>query len=244
MLKVEINITRDILHYTLEKISSLDSIDEIIVTPAESVQLKSITKFDTLNIVKVEFIVEDNSLDNLLHLLLTDHKINKGKINVINIAKSFPLGVSKGTRFKVVLPAFIRSSRKAVYDFITDYNHLPEELPEYIRSIDIINKYDNITIIEEELSIDGIVFKQLTKHILYPPAVHEIEILSGYLEGSRIIESYTEQGSNTEVIIICDFIVNDELEDILGTKLMSSIESSIKRIISRVSKILENKFKE
>jgi hypothetical protein len=244
MLKIEISISRDILHYILEKISSIESIDDIMVTTVESVKLKSINKFDTANIIKLEFIIEDNILDDLLHLLLTDPKINKGQINIFNIAKSFTLGKEKGYRLKLVLPAFIRAHRKDVYNFITNYNNLLEELPEYIRSIDIINKYDNVTIIEEEVSIEGILFKQLTKHILYPPAVHEVEILSGYLEGSRIIESYTEQGNNTDIIIICELIINPELESLLGAKLNESIENSIKKIINRISKILENKFKE
>ncbi|RMF29659.1 MAG: hypothetical protein D6752_05530, partial [Candidatus Nitrosothermus koennekii] len=110
-----------------------------------------------------------------------------------------------------------------------------------IKSIDIINSSDNTRIIEEELSIEGIIFKQLTKHTMHPPAVHEIEILSGYLEGSRIVETFTDLGNGTEIMIICDFVIKKELEDIvLNPK--ERIESSIKKITSRVSKLIESKY--
>lgn len=242
MLKVEIIIGRDTLHYILEKLATIDLIEDITVIPSESLKPSNKKKFDTINTANIEFVVNNNVLDNILHLLLTDPKIQNGRINIIDMTRSLSLAAKEIKKVKIVQSTFIRASRNDVYSFITDYQNLPNELPEYIKSIDIVNSVDNTKIIEEELSINGIIFKQLTKHVMYYPAVHDIEILSGYLEGSRIVETFTDIGNGTEVMIICDFVINKELEKILGSNPKERLEDSIRKVISRVNKIIENKF--
>ena len=239
MLKVEINIPRDTLHYMLDKLASID-IEEIAVIGIENIKPKA-GKFDTSNNAKIEFVIENNMVDNILQLLLTDQKIQNGRIDIIGMEKSLLLGSREGKRFKIVLSAFIKAARDDIYNFVTDFANLQYELPEYIKSIDVINESDNTSIVEEELSIDGIIFKQLARHTMHAPAVHEIEILSGYLEGSRIVETYTDLGNGTEVMIICDFTMNKELEALVSNP-KEHIENSLKKIINRISKIIESKF--
>jgi hypothetical protein len=239
MLKVEINIPRDILHYLLDKLAAVD-IEEITVIGSESIKPKT-GKFDTSNNAKIEFVLENNMIDNILQLLLTDQKIQNGRIDIIDMEKSLLLGSKEGKRFKIVLSTFIKASRDDIYAFITNFTKLQYELPEYIKSIDIINSSDNSSIIEEELSIDGMIFKQLTRHTMHTPAVHEIEVLSGYLEGSRIVETYTDLGNGTEIMIICDFVISKELEDLVSNP-KEHIENSLKKIINHTSRIIENKF--
>ncbi len=240
MLKVEIDIPRDILHYTLEKLSLIEAIEDVRVTLTEKTRLKS--KFDTNNAAKIEFITDDDIADDIIQLLLTDPKVQDGRIDIMNVERSLMLSSKESKKIKILLSGFVRAPRKEVYSFITNYAKLQEELPEYIKSFDIINKSENVTIIEECINIDGITIQELVKHVAYEPAVHEVEILSGYLEGSKIIETYTDLGNGTEIMIIGDFRVAKELEKIIDSEIKVRIENSIRKVISRVTKIIESRY--
>ncbi len=243
MLKVEIVITRGMLHYLLERLSMLD-IPEIQVVANETMKTKSINgKFDTTNTAKLEFIIEDNYIDNVLQILLTDPKIDNGRIDVIELDRTLMLSKKEGKRIKVVSSVFIRVNREDLFTFITDYRRLAEELPEYIKNIDIINRYDNVTITEEEISIEGISIKHVSKHTTYPYAVHEIEILSGYMEGSKIIETYTEVENGTQVMIVGEFSISKALEEFIGYEPKKVVDDCINKVTNRIKVLAENKFK-
>ncbi|MEM2855485.1 MAG: hypothetical protein QW416_00055 [Candidatus Nitrosocaldaceae archaeon] len=242
MQKIDIIVSRDVLHYVLERLSSIENINDITVTLTENINPKSAIRFDAYNTTKIEFVIDDVISDNILHMLLTDQKIQTGRIDIINLTRSFILGNQSGKRIKIISSAFIRAPRKIVYNFVTNYQRLQEEMPEYIKRLDVINKSENTIVLEEEISIDGLTFKQIAKHTDYIPAVHEIEIISGYMVGSKIIETFTEQDDNTQIMIVGEFVISKEIESILGSDPKTRIENMIRKITNRVEKIIEERF--
>lgn len=242
MEKVDIIIPRDILHYTLEKLSMIDEIGELTVTLSESISPNSTIKFDSYNTAKIEFVIEERLSDKILHLLLTDRKIQNGRIDVTELARSLTLGSKDSKHIKIVSSLFIRVPRSVVYEFITSYLELQAEIPEYISRLDLINRNDDTIIMEEEFTVDGIDLKQISKHTTYAPAVYEIEIISGYLEGSKIIITLTEQDNGTQIMIVGEFIITKEFEKILGSNPKMRIESLIRKVGSRITRIIEDRF--
>ena len=74
-------------------------------------------------------------------------------------------------------------------------------LPKYFQSLKIIqdNKHEKIVI--EKISFFGFSTKVKTKHVIQPPNLHHVYILSGPLKGSSFIESYNPLKIGTEIII-------------------------------------------
>lgn len=74
-------------------------------------------------------------------------------------------------------------------------------LPKYFQSLKIIqdNKHEKIAI--EKISFLRFSTKVKTKHVILPPNLHHVYILSGPLKGSSFIESYNPLKIGTEIII-------------------------------------------
>ncbi len=242
MKKLEIILGRDSLHYVVERLALIEHVRSVHITSSEMVNMHAKEDSRSLVSIKIEFAIEDEYVDEVLQLLLGDDKITFGRIYVIAIDRAFELGYKEGYRFRLALSSLIRASRKDVFDTVTDYENLTELFPSYFKSIIIRSSSDNVTVTEEEITIDNLSIKQISRHIVYPPAVHEVEILSGYLEGSRITETYTEASEGTQLMVVADIRIKEPLARIFGFHVRHKIEQQIRGLMKELTRLVESRY--
>jgi len=74
-------------------------------------------------------------------------------------------------------------------------------LPKYFESLKIIIDDGQEKTVIEKINFLGFSTKVKTKHVMIPPNLHLVYILSGPLKGSTFIESYNNVNYGTEIII-------------------------------------------
>ncbi|MCS7140782.1 MAG: SRPBCC family protein [Candidatus Nitrosocaldus sp.] len=243
MKKIEVVLGRDSLHYVVERLALIDHIKSIHVTSSELVNLHAKEEDSrSLISIKIEFVIEDEYVDEVLQLLLGDDKITFGRIYVLAVDRLFELGYREGYRFRLALSSLIRASRSDVFSTVTDYENLVELFPSYFKGINIRSSSDNVTVTEEEVMLDNLSIKQISRHITYPPAVHEVEILSGYLEGSRITETYTEVSEGTQLMVVADIRIKEPLARVFGFHIRHKVEQQIRSLMKELARIMESRY--
>ncbi|MEM2760773.1 MAG: SRPBCC family protein [Nitrososphaerales archaeon] len=243
MRKIEITVPRDALHYVVERLSSIEKISEVTVIGSESVNTRAKDEDSkSSNSARIEILLENNDVDKALQLLLGDNKVGYGRINVMPVERTLELGSKEGYRIKLALSVFIKAPRKRIFALVTNYENLPHELPNYFKTINVRNMEDNVCVLEEEVNFEGQFVKQITRHTVYPPGIHEVEILSGEAEGSRITETYTEVTDGTQVMVVGDFRLKSPLSHVLGFFAKGRLEKSIRNLMNEMAKIAETRY--
>ncbi len=242
MKKIEILVSRDSLHYVIERLSLLKAVKDLHVTSSELVRLDSDEEHKSFISTRIEFAIDDEYVDEVIQLILGDEKVSFGRLYVMTIDRVFELGYREGHRFRLALSSLIRAPRKHVFDAITDYGSLRELLPSYYKSVDVRSTNDNIVVTEDEIIILDVACRQISRHVLYPPAVHEVEILSGYLEGSRITETYTEMDDNTYLMLVADIRMKEDLIELVGFHAKHRLEQYMRVFIKELTKAIENRY--
>lgn len=133
----------------------------------------------------------------------------------------------------------IKAERSKVFNTITDFENLPNRLPEFFNSIKIISKEGNVTIIEESIKMAGRDITQTTKHILTPPEKHEVLVMTGDAKDSHIVETYENVSEGTKVTVDGDFKLSGKLK-LVGFVAKRKIEKNINAVMDAIAKIVEH----
>ncbi|MCH7969052.1 MAG: SRPBCC family protein [Thaumarchaeota archaeon] len=133
----------------------------------------------------------------------------------------------------------IKAERSKVFNTITDFENLPNSLPEFFNSIKIVSKEGNVTIIEESIKMAGRDITQTTKHILTPPEKHEVLVMTGDAKGSHIVETYENVSEGTKVTVDGDFKLSGKLK-LVGFIAKRKIEKNINEVMDAIAKIVEH----
>ena len=133
----------------------------------------------------------------------------------------------------------IKAERSKVFNTITDFENLPNRLPEFFNSIKIVSKEGNVTIIEESIKMAGRDITQTTKHILTPPEKHEVLVMTGDAKGSHIVETYENVSEGTKVTVDGDFKLSGKLK-LVGFIAKRKIEKNINEVMDAIAKIVEH----
>lgn len=133
----------------------------------------------------------------------------------------------------------IKAERSKVFNTITDFENLPNRLPEFFNSIKIVNKEGNVTIIEESVKVAGRDITQTTKHILTPPEKHEVLVMTGDAKDSHIVETYENVSEGTKVTVDGDFKLSGKLK-LVGFVAKRKIEKNINEVMDAIAKIVEH----
>ena len=133
----------------------------------------------------------------------------------------------------------IKAERSKVFNTITDFENLPNSLPEFFNSIKIVSKEGNVTIIEESIKMAGRDITQTTKHILTPPEKHEVLVMTGDAKGSHIVETYENVSEGTKVTVDGDFKLSGKLK-LVGFVAKRKIEKNINEVMDALAKIAEH----
>ena len=123
----------------------------------------------------------------------------------------------------------LSAPRAEVFRQVTDYEKLKENFPSLFISVRVLERSRNGAVTEEKFSVLGTVIEQRSRHVARAPKTHEVEILTGDLRGSKLVETYsvaTHGGTIVEVegdfvlggflSLLPQFIVRPLVEENLG----------------------------
>lgn len=99
----------------------------------------------------------------------------------------------------IVLSQTVDVNKDQIFEIMADPKQYPNVLPSTFLEIKIINQTNNVIFAEETISERGIETKMLVKHEIFPFEKHVIEILDGYAKDTKIIISYDEMDSKTNI---------------------------------------------
>jgi len=100
---------------------------------------------------------------------------------------------------QVIYETVVDVDRESLFETMTSVENYPLVLPKNVISIKIINQTQNVIIAEEIVSDRGMTSKILAKHSIEPFQKHTIEVLEGDAKGTKIIQTFEEDGSKTKI---------------------------------------------
>ena len=121
-------------------------------------------------------------------------------------------------------------NQKEIFHISTDIKNFSLVMPDYFKSLVILDERKNFKIVQEQISFLGISLSIKTKHIIISPDIHEIYILSGPLKGTIFIEKYVPIDSGTMITIDIELRFSGFL------KLFSFFENYVAKKMSNVMK--------
>lgn len=92
-------------------------------------------------------------------------------------------------------------SQPTIFRISTDIENFKNVMPNYFKSLEIIEQKDNQIIVLEKIKFIGLHLKIKTKHEILKPNIHKVCILSGPTKGSEFIETYVSSKSGSDIII-------------------------------------------
>jgi hypothetical protein len=85
-------------------------------------------------------------------------------------------------------------------------------MPNYFKSLKKITGENSDQIVLEKISFLGQTIDVKTRHMILPPNIHKVLILSGPLKGTSFIESYEVDEIGTEIKIFVNLQINGFLK--------------------------------
>lgn len=99
-------------------------------------------------------------------------------------------------------------SRDKIFKISTDVENFHNVMPEYFKSLVVVEQNHYGKIVVEKIKFLGIPLKIKTKHVVVKPNVHKINILSGPTSGTLFTETYIQSGDGTIISIHVKLILN------------------------------------
>ena len=88
--------------------------------------------------------------------------------------------------------------REKIFFIMTDLENYPKVLPQNIKSVEIIEDFDNKILAEYEVVEAGITSKLLVQHRMLPYYEHTIEVMDGDAQGTQITQEFVERLVNLD----------------------------------------------
>lgn len=117
--------------------------------------------------------------------------------------------------------------REIVFNLSTDVKNFHRIMPDYFKSLDILSEDESGIVVSEKINFLGQSVKVKTKHVVLPPNIHKVFILTGPLKGTSFIEQYEPSSSGTLISISVNLKINGILKlipfikKIIGKKMNS-----------------------
>lgn len=103
-------------------------------------------------------------------------------------------------------------TREMVFKISTDVKNFHAIMPNYFKSLDILSEDESGIIVSEKINFLGQSVKVKTKHLVLPPDVHKVFILTGPLKGTSFIEHYEPSSFGTLISISVNLKINGLLK--------------------------------
>jgi carbon monoxide dehydrogenase subunit G len=133
----------------------------------------------------------------------------------------------------------LSAPRKSVFREITGYDDLQDKFPNVFLSIRVLERSKSYVVTEESFSVMGTIVTQRSKHKVRTPTIHEVEILSGDLRGSSIVERYSDSGEGGTIVRVdADFMLGGFLSLLPSFVIRPLIEGNVRRVFTELEEVL------
>ena len=98
--------------------------------------------------------------------------------------------------------------RTKLFNLSTDIEQFDKILPKYFKSLLVTDIQENTKFVDEKVIFFGKSILVKTKHVIMPPKIHEVYILSGPFTGTSFIERYDKTSRGTKLTITVSLKLN------------------------------------
>lgn len=132
--------------------------------------------------------------------------------------------------------------RDDLFQISTDIENFSSVMPEYFKSLSIIEESENEKLVDEKISFLGKMINVRSKHVIIPPNIHEVHILTGPLKGTFFIEHYDKSNEGTNIQIDITLFLNGLIRFIpfLQNIIVRRMESVFSEFLICAEKFLKN----
>ena len=92
-------------------------------------------------------------------------------------------------------------SRDRLYAVSTDIENFAKIMPKHFESITVTESAGDQVVADERIRFWGGSLSVRTRHVIAPPDMHEVHIVSGMMRGSSFVETYEAMPAGTRVRI-------------------------------------------
>lgn len=103
-------------------------------------------------------------------------------------------------------------NREMVFKISTDIKNFHKIMPNYFKSLDVLSEDQSCIVVLEKITFLGQSVRVKTKHVVLPPNIHKVFILTGPLKGTVFIEHYEPSSSGTLISISVNLKTNGILK--------------------------------
>jgi carbon monoxide dehydrogenase subunit G len=129
----------------------------------------------------------------------------------------------------------LSAPRALVFSEVTDFEHLREKFPNLFISIRVIERSTNTVVTEETFSAFGMVIGQRSRHTVRNSTTHTVEILTGDLAGSRVLERYSDaKDGGTIVNVQADLSVRGLASFLPPFVVAPMVETNLRRVFGEL----------
>ncbi|VVC05413.1 Polyketide cyclase / dehydrase and lipid transport [uncultured archaeon] len=139
---------------------------------------------------------------------------------------------------KVKVEKIIKANREKIFNLVTDFENLPNRFPQFFKSVKVLSKEGNTITTEDHAVMAGREMQQTTKHILTPPEIDEVYLLSGDAKDSHIITKYESIPDGTKITVEGDFKLAGKLK-LVGFMAKGKIEKGLEEVMQEFAKVAE-----
>ena len=103
-------------------------------------------------------------------------------------------------------------NREMVFKISTDIKNFHKIMPNYFKSLDVLSEDQSCIVVLEKITFLRQSVRLKTKHVVLPPNMHKVFILTGPLKGTVFIEHYEPSSSGTLISISVNLKINGILK--------------------------------
>ena len=132
--------------------------------------------------------------------------------------------------------------RDDLFQISTNIENFSSVMPEYFKSLSVIEESGKEKLVDEKISFLGKTVSVKSKHVIIPPNIHEVHILTGPLKGTFFIEQYDKSDEGTDIQIDISLFLNGLIRFIpfLQNIIVSRMESVFTEFLTRAEKFLKS----
>jgi coenzyme Q-binding protein COQ10 len=140
---------------------------------------------------------------------------------------------------KFSLEKTVHAKRETVYEILSNYENYQKLIPQHFPSVRVRSVRENISVVEEHMTLGDKELVIMAKHVTEKPVLHEIFVIGGDAKGSRIKQQFIEISEGTKIIVDVDLKLKGKMK-------MSSMfgknrfEEEYSKILDDFIKIAEN----
>lgn len=139
---------------------------------------------------------------------------------------------------KVKVEKIIKADRERVFNMVTDFENLPKRFPQFFKSVKVLSREGSTVTTEDQVVMAGREVHQTVRHVLTPPQLDEVYMLSGDAKNSHVVTRYETAPEGTKVIVDGDFKLAGKLK-LVGFMAKGKIEKGIEDVIDEFAKVAE-----